>query len=311
MALSNYKINNYQLRKEADANRVDDEQNRIKFASSISRELQPWPSDVNKPSELYKLVQTNSQHPPLMQTKSWNLAVPFREQRYSHTPSESIANNYSPNAIDLKIKNLPAKKFKKLKTTHSMSQQNEPNVRLKNAKFQNSFDNQLEIERYPPSRAQSPFEQLESMDAIEKELSKFIKDPNPSDLERYYFYIEKGTELEMISSLPSNQFELFYRFVSPSLRNHSVHDLLNELSDEIKSDYVHSMRKSIVDYVLMNNDERKRLKIEFIPKMFNLKTIRAPVPWHDEYSDSSEWIHTNLHNVNKINSHLHDLWTNE
>lgn len=44
-----------------------------------------------------------------MQSKSWNLAVPFKEQRFSHTPSESIANNYTPTASDLKIRNLPQK----------------------------------------------------------------------------------------------------------------------------------------------------------------------------------------------------------
>jgi hypothetical protein len=68
--------------------------------------MQPWPNNFDKPSDLYKLVVNNSQHPPLMQSKSWNLAVPFREQRFSHTPSESIANNYTPTANDLKIKTL-------------------------------------------------------------------------------------------------------------------------------------------------------------------------------------------------------------
>jgi hypothetical protein len=83
------------------------------FASSVSRELQPWPSNFQKPSDLYKLVVNNSKHPPLMQSKSWNLAVPFREQRYSHTPSESIANNYTPSANELKLKTLPPQVFKK------------------------------------------------------------------------------------------------------------------------------------------------------------------------------------------------------
>jgi hypothetical protein len=41
-----------------------------------------------------------------MQNKSWNIAVPYKEQRFFHTPSESIANNYTPSANQLKIKNL-------------------------------------------------------------------------------------------------------------------------------------------------------------------------------------------------------------
>ena len=108
MALSNYKVASYKkIVEEVDG--TDKDTN--KFASSVSRELQPWPSNFQKPSDLYKLVVNNSQHPPLMQPKSWNLAVPFREQRYSHTPSESIANNYTPSANDLKVKRVYLRKI--------------------------------------------------------------------------------------------------------------------------------------------------------------------------------------------------------
>ena len=76
------------------------------FSSSISKEIQAWPSEVEKPSDLYRIVTLNNQHPPLMQSKSWNLAVPYKEQRFFHTPSESIANNYTPSINQLKIRNL-------------------------------------------------------------------------------------------------------------------------------------------------------------------------------------------------------------
>jgi dynein heavy chain len=82
------------------------------FASSIAKELPPWPTDFEEPSDLYKLVVTNSDFPPLMQKRAWNLAVPFKEQRLYHTPSESIANNYTPSASLLKIRSLP-KRFLK------------------------------------------------------------------------------------------------------------------------------------------------------------------------------------------------------
>jgi hypothetical protein len=61
---------------------------------------------INKQSDLFTLVLNKNQYPQLMQDKSWNLAVPFVEQRFSHTPSESIANNFTPTATKLKIKNL-------------------------------------------------------------------------------------------------------------------------------------------------------------------------------------------------------------
>ena len=49
----------------------------------------------------------HSEHPPIMKGTSWTLAAPFKEQKYHRTPSESIANNYTPSASDLKIRELP------------------------------------------------------------------------------------------------------------------------------------------------------------------------------------------------------------
>lgn len=37
---------------------------------------------------------------------SWTLLAPFKEQRYHRSPSESIANNYTPTAADLKVREL-------------------------------------------------------------------------------------------------------------------------------------------------------------------------------------------------------------
>lgn len=42
-----------------------------------------------------------------MKGTSWTLASPFKEQKYHRSPSESIANNYTPSASDLKLKDLP------------------------------------------------------------------------------------------------------------------------------------------------------------------------------------------------------------
>lgn len=41
-----------------------------------------------------------------MQGMSWTLLAPFKEQRFHRSPSESIANNYTPTAADLKVREL-------------------------------------------------------------------------------------------------------------------------------------------------------------------------------------------------------------
>lgn len=118
----------------------------------------------------------------------------------------------------------------------------------------------------------SPSEQLDLMNAIDYEKDKLIGDPSDMDAERYYYYIERGTDLSMIAPLPDNQFKHFHKLLSNKIKNDpKLNALIDELHTDIVNDYSYSMRKSIVDYVLMNLDERNRLKIEWTPKTFNLK----------------------------------------
>lgn len=51
-------------------------------------------------------VMSHSFYPPLMQRTSWTLAVPFKEQDCHRGPSDSIGNNYSLTARDMKLKDL-------------------------------------------------------------------------------------------------------------------------------------------------------------------------------------------------------------
>lgn len=53
-----------------------------------------------------QLVLQNSENPPIMKPSSWTRAAPFKEERHHRTPSESIANNFTPTASNLKIRNL-------------------------------------------------------------------------------------------------------------------------------------------------------------------------------------------------------------
>jgi len=47
------------------------------------------------------------QYPPILQDpRSRTLAAPYKEQPHHRSPSESIGNNYSPRACDLKIQHL-------------------------------------------------------------------------------------------------------------------------------------------------------------------------------------------------------------
>lgn len=67
----------------------------------------------------------------------------------------------------------------------------------------------------------------------------------------------------------------------------------------------------IVDYILMDPIERKRLFIENIPRMFPQRVIRAPVPWHSVYRNAKKWNEEHLHTVNPMMLSLKELWFTE
>ena len=57
-----------------------------------------------------KVVLHHNTHPPLVQSDSWTVAAPFKEQKHVRTAVESIANNFSPQAQRLDIRKLPQAK---------------------------------------------------------------------------------------------------------------------------------------------------------------------------------------------------------
>ena len=62
------------------------------------------------PFDSMKVVLHHNTHPPLVQSDSWTVAVPFKEQKHVRTAVESIANNFSPQAQRLDIRKLPQAK---------------------------------------------------------------------------------------------------------------------------------------------------------------------------------------------------------
>lgn len=55
-------------------------------------------------SGLFKDVVQNNEFAPLLKSdRSWTKCAPYKEQHLFRTPSESIGNNYSPAAANLKV----------------------------------------------------------------------------------------------------------------------------------------------------------------------------------------------------------------
>ncbi|KAM4632527.1 dynein axonemal heavy chain 3 [Discoglossus pictus] len=305
--------------------------------------LPPLPtSSEREPSELYRLVLKHSHYPPLMQSTSWTLAAPFKEQRFHRNLSNSIANNYSPRARDLKLNELPKKMTTPRPSTSKISPQDRATSASKDhssvqkkpklsprSKYnsdrltmhkQSAIEPSQMDERasqaatmiYPEDVPMTPEEQLQIIWHHEEDIDREEGKPSERDLERYFFYIHHGIHEEMLAPEGNKQMERISANVPRQLLcNPTLEKLIVRLKEEIKSDYYISLRKSIVDYILKDPEERDRLFIANIPRSFPRRVIRAPVPWHISYTNVQKWNEDHLFTVNPIMLSLQHLWFTE
>ncbi len=112
----------------------------------------------------------------------------------------------------------------------------------------------------------------------------------------------------MIAPESPNQYNKFCSHLIPKLLQPSLKSLHEQLKYEIHADYDLAIRKSIVDYILLDPHERQRVKIQNIPKTFRLRTIRAPIAWHDTMDQTKKDLLMTLHGNNPIMTSLQKLW---
>ncbi|XP_057310450.1 dynein axonemal heavy chain 3-like isoform X2 [Hydractinia symbiolongicarpus] len=294
------------------------------FASSQSRGLPSLPLlPPNKSqSDLYKIVNKHGQFPPIMKPSSWTKAAPYKETPFHRTPSESIANNFSPKAQNLKLKTLLRQRQKKINANSASIVRQYEGVKRRSA---TPLDHQQDQKRLHLSRSRplTPHEQrviMEREDAVNKN-EKCV--PSEQDLERYYYYINYGVSRDDIlvpddifvdhiltfRILPQFNFNNNNNNNNNNYNNDNNHvKLIDELKKEVYEDYNFSSRKAIVDYILRDEKERKRLFIKAIPKPYYVKCYRSPVPWHDRFKTVKEYIHKHLFITNPLTTSLQNLW---
>lgn len=55
---------------------------------------------------------------------------------------------------------------------------------------------------------------------------------------------------------------------------------IHNCEKEIRDDYMNSMRVALLDYIMLDPNERKRLNIQTYPIRYPVLNIRSPVTWH-------------------------------
>lgn len=99
----------------------------------------------------------------------------------------------------------------------------------------------------------------------------------PPFIQRYKYYIMNCVGNEDIEPMPSNQMNQFFNRVSPALvTNPNYTWICKLLEEEILKDYQFSLKKAIVDYILIDPEEKKRLNIGALPLPSTQRYIHIP-----------------------------------
>ncbi|XP_053480111.1 dynein axonemal heavy chain 3-like [Ictalurus furcatus] len=215
------------------------------------------------------------------------------DQIEHRTPSECIANNFSPQARHLSITHLRHPHRHPLRCFASSEK------RVKHT----GTPHWKEVT--PVSQPLTPEQQLIIMHTQDELEKKKLTEPTPTDLDRYMHYIHNGLREDAVAPQPSHHITNILKLIPASFHDKQM---LQDLLEEEKSRFDFSIRKSIVDYVLMDEQQRERLSISNIPHPFRQHVIRAPVPWSHSYRHAHKWCMQNVFTVNPIMQQLQELW---
>jgi dynein heavy chain len=263
------------------------------------------PSSHEQPSPLYKLVLDNLENPPILKGASWTKAAPFKEEKYARTPSESIANNYTPSASNIKLRALRRRTRSSPGTAYNIPHPPLPVPPGYHAHQRpRTGGRTLQV---CPSRPLSPKEQFNQMSHQIHWLMKVSGNPTESDVKRYKFYLTQGVTDEDIEPMTKHQMNSFYKRLLPQLVSNFA-DTCKSLEEEILNDYNSSLKKAIVDYILMDPQEKRRLRIGALPLASPQRIIRAPVPWHDDFRKTFEAQEVQLFIGNDVMLQIQKLW---
>ncbi|XP_061547478.1 dynein axonemal heavy chain 7 isoform X6 [Phycodurus eques] len=131
-------------------------------------------------------------------------------------------------------------------------------------------------------------------------------DPSNSDFEKkYYHYIQNGINLEHLTPLQDSWVKNIMGKVPGHLK--SQNETLNVLLDEVKEDYLLSIKTSILKYTFCDPVETDEDSVKDLP-LHRLELMRVPKAWKDSFLFSQKRMNNWLHSFNTTMQQVLNLW---
>lgn len=127
------------------------------------------------------------------------------------------------------------------------------------------------------------------------------------DILRYYYYIHNGIDTEHVAPLETERLRNVLALIRISLRE-SFQQTVVDLSEEMKEDYLLSVKKAIVDFVLKDSRDQDGMNLKELVLEHRNELEIVPKPWHQNFVKARNEISKNLHSINPCMLQVLKLW---
>ncbi|XP_076854479.1 dynein axonemal heavy chain 7 isoform X2 [Brachyhypopomus gauderio] len=125
------------------------------------------------------------------------------------------------------------------------------------------------------------------------------------DVLRYCYYIQNGIDTEHVAPMEESWLQNILNLVPSHLKRLSRS--VEVLCDEMKEDYLLSVKKAIVDFVLRDPREHEQEEVKDLPPYREEMEV-VPKPWKKSFHQARKKIKENLHSFTPTMLSVLELW---